>query len=320
MFGPKKECAWTGCGRRIDYYGGRYCRRHENEHLNEILTREMNRAAYQAAWGESGASKVWLQASVWLSYRDGWEKKLAAPDTDAAGRQALVEALARFAPVFAIAEEIKSADDSIEMTLLLGQTLQGLLDGLAAGQNHRSDGDHGMLPAAEDRSPAEEPSWTKLPRSEASRKAAQLCIEYFEACRRGDIRGMVAMSGAHDGALMAVLLQCATAVVPVYRESVGDDVYLEAMDGFATPDNQRPGDLSAAMAVQMLNAQGGIPADNRWTGSAQPTVLTAEMVARINFFMAIILVELINLTAEESGRDEDEAFRHFISLLKAQAA
>lgn len=160
-------------------------------------------------------------------------------------------------------------------------------------------------------------SWSKLPRREGERRAINLAVQYLEASRRGDYKGMIGMHGPHDGALMAALIHCASIVVPVFRESVGDEGYLEIMDGLAPEEDGQPSVLPTRMALQMLDAQGGLELEGRWMVSDTPTLLTPELVQGVNLFMATLLLQLISISADETGRDEDEAFRHFIALLAA---
>ena len=327
MFGPKKQCDWPGCTRRIDAYGPMYCRRHEDEQFNQIWNEQVEQVAFRREWKESGAEQVWLEATIWLKQRDSLEKLLAAPDTNTETRDACREQLVALAPVFALSEEIKKADNDIPLTLVLGQRLAGVHDGLEAANRAKAAAvtqvtppiGIPLKPSSRPESPVEESgNWANLEFDDAARKSLGLVIRYLEACRRGDVDGMRAMSGTHDGALMATLLKCADAIVPVFREALADDdVYLGMMDQFAGSEDGS-GRLMQRVAVAMLNSRGGLEVGKRWT--PDNVEMSAKMVVDVNFMMAAILNELINLTASRSGRDKEQAFRHFISLLQNEAA
>lgn len=162
-------------------------------------------------------------------------------------------------------------------------------------------------------------TWARLEPNDVARKTVGLVVQYLEACRRGDYTTMFELPGIHVGALMAGLVRCAAAIVPVFRETVeDDDAYLEVMDGFALSEDGSD-TLVRASVVQMLNSQGGVEAPERWTGPGT-VEMSAAMVEEVAFGMAVTLNALINLTADLNEHDKDQAFRSFIGLLQNEAA
>jgi hypothetical protein len=191
------------------------------------------------------------------------------------------------------------------------------LEGPAAGERDTPTGPtRSSGPITPDAEGAQ--TWARLEMDEAARQSVGLVVDYLEACRRADYTAMLELPGAHIGALMAWLLRCAGAIVPVFREAADDDdAYLEVMDRFALSEDGSDALVRAAV-VQMLNSQGGPEASGRWTSGR--VNMSAAMVEEVTFGMAVTLNALINLTADLNDHDEDQAFRSFISLLQNEAA
>lgn len=145
----------------------------------------------------------------------------------------------------------------------------------------------------------------------------RLVIRYLEAFRRHDYEAMMTMVGRHEGALMGGLLKCAEPIVSTFREVVGDDFYLECMDRLAHAEDGSE-DVIRRTALQFVNSQGGLDVGGRWTRPGTVD-MTAEMVRHTNFAMAAILTTLIDMTAEVTEHDSDEALRHFLQLVGREA-
>lgn len=333
MFGAKKECDWVGCKKQIDAYGPMYCRRHQDARISEMWSEQVDQATFLQRWKDSGADQVWMQATSWLITRAGWEKKLGDRSISAEDREWLEVAVRTFTPVFELSEEIKRSDQDIERTLALGQQMDLVVEALkaakaardAGGDSSTSDAGAGRTAAVSNplRRTSNEsggsPSWAALEPDQATQNSRHLVIRYLEANRRRDYDAIIAMVGTHDGALMAGLIKCAGAVIPVFRETVADDQeYLEVLDEF-TRDEIGLEDFIRGTAVQILNSQGGVDAPGRWTGP-ETVQMTADMVRDVNFAMAVTLNGLINITASMNDADEEESFRRFVDLIRDEAA
>jgi hypothetical protein len=136
MFGGERQrCQWPGCSHRAKE-PSIYCRRHGDERFAEIQAGAWDQASRQQAWIQSGASQVWTNALVWLEVRDSWRREQAGGDLSSEAREELEQRLGLYEAAFEVAEQIKGlTSDEVQTVLLLGQRLDGMLEGLKRARN-----------------------------------------------------------------------------------------------------------------------------------------------------------------------------------------
>lgn len=183
----------------------------------------------------------------------------------------------------------------------------------------RAEPEGQALTAPEGGPPDAKGEWVPLTMDfgEGTGEVLQLAVRYLEAHHREDFDEMLRLSNGSEASLMAGLLMCADAVVPTFLEVAGHERYLEALDTLAPGSDGQP-DQIRGLAVQALNARGGLEAPNRWRDGSTVT-LTPEMVRDLNFEIAGLLGAFVGLTAGLSGHDPRAAFQALMRLLRSEA-